>query len=164
LGYDVLVTNTNNNYRFENNTRIILKGNERPESHITSVWEQLIAPVFDTIESFSIVAHSYGGVVTLAMARKYRNAFLDKCFAIAFTDSVHRVRQSGRSSKMANWFKNNARNYVTSNKPLGTSLNKMSWSSDIPRFSAGHNDHKWTSWAAIDAVFPYLEEKYTQFS
>lgn len=34
---------------------------------------------------------------------------------------------------------------------------------DIPRYSAGHADHEWTSWACIDAMFPYLEEKYAKF-
>lgn len=57
LGYEVLVTNTNLHYRYENDERIYLKGNGSPEEHIISVWEQLIAPVFDTIESFAVVAH-----------------------------------------------------------------------------------------------------------
>jgi len=159
LGYDVLVTNTNNNYRYENGSEIDLKGHESPQSHIVSVWEQLIAPAFDTIESFAVVAHSYGGVVTLAMAKKSPDAFLQKCFAVAFTDSVHRARVL--SSTMLDWFQKNARNYVTSSEPLSTELKHRS--NNIPRFSAGHKIHKWTSWAAIDAVFPYLEEKYTQF-
>lgn len=103
-GYEVLVTNTNNNYRVENKKRIALDGNESPEAHIETVWDQLIAPVFDTIESFAVVAHSYGGVVTLNMADAYSDEFLSKCFAVGFTDSVHYAR--GLSSELLEWFQN----------------------------------------------------------
>ncbi|XP_055317002.1 FAM172 family protein homolog CG10038 [Sitodiplosis mosellana] len=156
LGYDVLVTNTNHNSRIEGPKRIRLEGNESPEEHIISVWEQLIEPVYDSIESFAVVAHSYGGVVTLRMARNYPNAFLEKCFAIGFTDSVHYAGSLSR--RMFEWFNEHARNYVTSNAPLDTELNTRS--SDIPCFSAGHTKHEWTSWACMEALFPYLEEQY----
>lgn len=89
LGYDVLVTNTNHNYYIEDKERVWLNGSSSPEEHIVTVWQQLIEPVYDTIESFAVVAHSYGGVVTVKMARNYPQAFLNKAFAIAFTDSVH---------------------------------------------------------------------------
>lgn len=89
LGYDVLVTNTNHRYHMQNGERIYLDGHESPEEHINSVWDQLIAPALDTIDSFAVVAHSYGGVVTLNMAQNHPRAFFKKCFAIAFTDSVH---------------------------------------------------------------------------
>lgn len=89
LGYDVLVTNTNHRYRIKDGERIYLDGHESPENHINSVWEQLIEPALDTIDAFAIVAHSYGGVVTLNMAKNYPDVFVKKCFGIGFTDSVH---------------------------------------------------------------------------
>lgn len=102
LGYDVLVTNTNNNYRIEDNKRIALEGNRSPEQHIITVWQQLISPAIDTIDSFAVVAHSYGGVATLKMAENYPEAFFKKCFAIGFTDSVHYA--GGLSKKLFKWF------------------------------------------------------------
>lgn len=36
-------------------------------------------------------------------------------------------------------------------------------SKDIPCYSAGHTKHEWTSWACIDALFPFIEEKYEEF-
>lgn len=36
-------------------------------------------------------------------------------------------------------------------------------SGDIPCYSAGHTKHEWTSWACIDALFPFIEEKYEDF-
>lgn len=59
------------------------------------------------------------------------------------------------------FFLQNARNYVTSSKPLGTRLDTRS--TDISCYSAGHTKHEWTSWACIDVLFPYLEEKYEEF-
>lgn len=89
LGYDVLITNTNNNYRVDSlNKRVPLIGNESPRSHANTVWEELIASA-NRIDSIAIVAHSYGGIVTLDLARKYPEIFLNKCFAVGFTDSVH---------------------------------------------------------------------------
>lgn len=104
LGYDVLITNTNNNERIENGEEVPLVGNESPKAHILTVWKQLIEPAFDTIDSFAIVGHSYGGIVTVALANQYPDAFLKKCFAIAFTDSVHSPRDL--SDKMIKWFGN----------------------------------------------------------
>lgn len=104
LGYEVLITNTNHNYRIENGERVALAGNESPEAHIESVWKQMIEPVKDSIKSFAIVAHSYGGIVTLNLAKNHENEFLEKCFAIGFTDSVHSARIL--SADMLQWFKN----------------------------------------------------------
>lgn len=36
-------------------------------------------------------------------------------------------------------------------------------SGDIPCYSAGHTKHEWTSWACIDALFPFIEERYEDF-
>lgn len=104
LGYEVIITNTNHNYRIENDERIALPGNESPESHIESVWKQMIEPVYDSIKSFAIVAHSYGGIVTLHLANNHANELLEKCFAIGFTDSVHYA--GVLSDEMLQWFKN----------------------------------------------------------
>lgn len=104
LGYDVLITNTNHNYRTVDEKRVALTGSENPEAHMKTVWKQLIAPVFDTIGSFGIVAHSFGGIVTFTLADEYPEAFLSKCFAVAFTDSVHSSRMV--TSKLHDWIGN----------------------------------------------------------
>lgn len=101
LGYDVLVTNTNNRFHMVDGDRVVFKGSRSPEQHIITVWNELIEPVFDTIESFAVAAHSYGGVVTLEMMDTYPDEFLKKCFGIALTDSVHSV--SGLSTKLIKW-------------------------------------------------------------
>lgn len=68
--------------------RTAIPGNNNPTSHANSVWERFIIPATQ-LESIAIVAHSYGGVVTLDLARKYKEQFQRNVFAVGFTDSVH---------------------------------------------------------------------------
>lgn len=106
MGYDVLVSYTNNNYRNENGKRIHLEQNQSPDAHTASVlWNKLIAPIYHTIETFTVVAHGYGGSVTLRMADDNRDKLLAKCFAVVFigaTDSMH--YSDGLSREMRDWF------------------------------------------------------------
>lgn len=89
LGFDVLVTNGNENYRTsDDGTRTEIAGSESPEAHAFSVWQQIIVPA-KNLESLVIVAHSYGGVVTTALAKRFSDHFKKIVFAVAFTDSVH---------------------------------------------------------------------------
>lgn len=92
LGYDVLITNTNNNSVVNKNGQSVkIVGNETPVEHGKLVWKQLILPATQ-IQSVAIVAHSYGGVVTLSLMKEFPEFFREKCFAICFTDSVHSIR------------------------------------------------------------------------
>lgn len=83
LGYDILVTNTNDNSRNNKN----IPENSSPTAHGTYVWNKFIATAGP--EHVAIVAHSYGGVVTVHLAKKFRNLFQEKVFAVGLTDSVH---------------------------------------------------------------------------
>lgn len=65
LGYEVLVLNTNDN---ERNGKDI-PGNASPTAHAVSVWAQLLAKA--NIQAIAIVAHSYGGVVTMDLVRLF---------------------------------------------------------------------------------------------
>lgn len=109
LGYDVLVTNTNLNYCLENGKHTELEGNKSPKEHICTVWKELIEPVYDTIESFAIIAHSYGGIVALEMAnpKTNTNASFEKCFGVALidSDSAHiTTTMESVNIKMGAWF------------------------------------------------------------
>lgn len=148
LGYDVLVTNTN----------LHLKNSASPTLHAGRVWKQTLHSMRN-VQSFAIVAHSYGGIVALDLAKEYANVFLSKCFALGFTDSVHSTH--GLSDELTKKFRKIACNWVTSSEPLDTPL--KSAASDVPRRSAGHTKHEWTSWACIDALFAFLEENFNTF-
>lgn len=83
-GFDIIVTNTNYNY-------------ENPEAHIQTVWENLIVPAYKNIETFAIIAHSYGGSVTLKLAKDHSKHFMDKCFGICFIDCVLDVTEISKA-------------------------------------------------------------------
>lgn len=100
-GYDVLLMNSNVNYRYANGKRAAIKGHSTPEEHVVTVWKQLIQPVFKTIECFAIIGHSYGGIATVALTNADPMAFMNKGFAIGFTDSVHSA--SDLSREMLEW-------------------------------------------------------------
>lgn len=144
-GFDVLITNTNDNYR---NGKVI-KGNGSPEAHAESVWKKFIQP--SNAKSIVIVAHSYGGVVTSQLANKFKKDFDEKVKAVAFTDSVH---GRGLTKKLIDV----GVNFVTSDEPLDTVLRQ--YEGDVERRSAGHTRHEMTSYSCIDALFKFIEEKY----
>ena len=37
----------------------------------------------------AIVAHSYGGVVTLELSKEFEDDFINRVFSVSLTDSVH---------------------------------------------------------------------------
>lgn len=61
LGYDVLVTNTNDNYRLVDGKRKAIQGLSTATGHATYVWEKYVMPCEP--KSVAIVAHSAGGAV-----------------------------------------------------------------------------------------------------
>ncbi|XP_063708461.1 FAM172 family protein homolog CG10038 isoform X2 [Culicoides brevitarsis] len=153
LGYEVLVLNTNlNTYKKDGKIKEI-KGSETPTDHAKTVWKQFVAPA--NPEAISIVAHSYGGVVTVDLANHFDTDFREKVFAVGFTDSVH-------YHNVPKTLQEYGRNWVTSSEKLDTPLKKRT--NDVPCFSAGHTKHEYTSWSCIDALFKFFEERYEQFS
>jgi hypothetical protein len=50
-----------------------------------------------------------------------------------------------------------AKNWVSSSKDLDVPIKG---NDDIPRVSAGHHQHEYTSFSCIDSVFKFLEQKY----
>lgn len=63
LGYDVLITNTNDLKRFYDGKDNPIKGVETPTQHTKYVWKNIVIP--SNPESVAIVAHSYGGFLTM---------------------------------------------------------------------------------------------------
>lgn len=82
-GFEIIVTNTNDNYR----NKKPIQGSENPEIHAKTVWEKFVQPA--NADAIAVVAHSYGGHITIELGEKYTKDFEDKVFAIALTDSVH---------------------------------------------------------------------------
>lgn len=149
LGYEILITNTNDNHRIINGKKTSIVGSATPEQHMKTVWDKIVVP--SKPESIAIVAHSYGGVVTVDLAKSKSDSFKNVVFGIAFTDSVHYSGQIIRDI---------TRNFVTSSKPVGTLLKQNE--GEIDRYSSGHIKHEYTSSSAIKEVFEFLEDKYEE--
>lgn len=106
-GYDVLVTNTNYNTHYVDEQCIVLEGSATPEAHITTVWKQLIQPVYNTIESFAVIAHNEGVYAALHLAKILEEyqwfLFENKCIGIALIDS--NIIGVGLSLPLRDWLK-----------------------------------------------------------
>lgn len=83
-GYGVMILNTNDNYQADGKK---IPHSSSAEEHARYVWETYISKA--EASSIVIVAHSYGGVVTVTLADQMKKEFEQRVKAIAFTDSVH---------------------------------------------------------------------------
>lgn len=77
------MTNPNDNTR---NGKAIPHSSD-PVHHVLYVWRKFVEPA--TKARIAIAAHSYGGAVTMALAKKFPAAFRSQVFAICLTDSAH---------------------------------------------------------------------------
>lgn len=76
--------NTNDNFR-QDGRKIPRSGD--PEEHSQYVWKKYVER--SNAQSILIVAHSYGGVLTLALINEMPKEFEKRVKGVAFTDSVH---------------------------------------------------------------------------
>lgn len=103
-GYDVLVLNTNDHIRYiRNGQRMRIPGSTTAEQHAITVWDKFVAPSRN-LRGVYIVAHSYGGVVTLALAQNRPRQFFRLVKRVAFTDSVHSFLKSRQNYALLPYF------------------------------------------------------------
>ncbi|CAH2087242.1 unnamed protein product [Euphydryas editha] len=146
-GYGIMILNPNDNYR--QNKAISHSGSS--EEHAKYVWKEYIQNT--KASSILIVAHSYGGILTVMLADKQKKLFEKRVKAVAFTDSVH----SFSGIKVSKHLNKIARNWVSSTALLDSPM--KSPESDVYRVSAGHTKHEMTSSSCMDSVFKFFEEK-----
>lgn len=152
--FDILCLNTNENYGS--------KGEKLPKSgfpveHAKYVWEDIILPADP--EAVAIVAHSYGGHVTMSMARQFPEFFKEKVFAVCFTDSVENSAPDVIREHMSNI----TVNWAASDKPLDSVLRPMS-KSNVEFRSAAHVKHEFTTYSSQKAVFEFIDKRYEEFA
>ena len=82
-GWGVVVTNTNHNE--DPDTGAPIPGSQDPEQHAATVWDQLLAGT-QRARRIVIIAHSYGGVVTMSLAS---SRDMSRLAGVFLTDSVH---------------------------------------------------------------------------
>lgn len=144
-GYEVIITNTNDNYRGRNP----IEGSQTPERHADNVWKKFVVPLNPS--KIAIVAHSYGGIITTSLSSKFSQDFKDKVFAVGFTDSVHGSRGVDKHLAAIGV------NFVTSSDPVNTLLSKSG--QDVERRSAGTTKHEMTSFRCMEKLFEFVDEK-----
>jgi len=152
LGYGVIVMNSNQHNDDNNGQRI--RGSQTPESHFNYVWKNVVRNRCKA-EDVAIVAHSYGGEITVSGASKNPD-LIEKTFAVAFTDSVHYSRSN--DGKYLEWMSKNVCNWVSSHAPLDKQLSSNR--GDCMRVSAGTGVHEETSWKAFDSIWKYFNNQW----
>eukprot|EP00092_Neocalanus_flemingeri_P087826 GFUD01110896.1.p1 GENE.GFUD01110896.1~~GFUD01110896.1.p1 ORF type:complete len:372 (-),score=143.23 GFUD01110896.1:60-1175(-) len=152
-GWGVVVMNTNMNTDTE--TGMDIPGSDTPEEHADTVWQSVVAK--SEAKNIVIIAHSFGGVVAMNLARSFKSDFLSKVSGVFLTDSVH-YKLSG-DKKVDRKLEKIGKNYVGSDLELGVPVkNLFGGTGGIPRFSAGHEQHEWTSWSAMEEIFKDMEK------
>ena len=126
----------------------IEKCSDAKQSALTT-WQDFI---FNSghIKKIGIIGHSYGGVVTMKLAEKFRDDFKQKVFAVLFTDSVH-----GGMNNLPNNLAEKCINFVASDKPLGQHLGT---NQKVLIKSAGHTIHEWTPSTSRKCLFEYFDQ------
>lgn len=152
-GFEILSLNTNENY---SSTGSKLPHSESPTVHAKYVWENIIVPADP--ESVAIVAHSYGGHVTMSLARQFPEFFKEKVFAVAFTDSV----ENSAPEAVRDHMNKVAVNWAASEKPLDMVI-RSKCKSNIEFRSAAHVKHEFTTFSSQKAVFEFIDKRYEDF-
>ena len=101
-----------------------------------------------TCKHVVIIAHSYGGQITISLARRFPDDFFHKVAAVFLTDSVH-CGMTG-IPPLDQRLCDISVNYVTSSMELGT---PVKYQGGIKCVSSGTTSHEWTSWYAKDSIF-----------
>jgi len=159
-GYSILVMNTNLNKDLSSDK---YPGRGNPEKHAISVWHQLVQKR-SLARHVAIVAHSYGGVVTLELSKEFEDDFINRVFSVSLTDSVHQesLQRLPENPDLLKRLLAISLNYVSSEKKAGEELKHIE--GRILKTSAGHEEHEWTSFAAMEILFDRLDRMYAQIN
>lgn len=158
-GYAVIVANPNLNHAEPVNKKkkpIPIQGNSTPEEHMETVWREFVQRC--NAKHVAIVAHSYGGVSTLELAKNHLREFEERVFAIALTDSVHGLKQQEAAPEVIDYYKQHVVNWASAYDPLDAPLTTSR--EDVPTVSAGTDKHEYTSFSSMHSIFKFFTEKY----
>ncbi|WAQ99946.1 F172A-like protein [Mya arenaria] len=162
-GYSVIVANPNLNTletpeARKRKTPIKIRNNSTPEEHLESVWRELVQRT--PAKHVAIVAHSYGGVASLELAKNHLREFEERVFAMALTDSVHSLRQQEAEPDLVQFYKQHVVNWASAYDPLDAPLQTSE--DEVPTVSAGTDKHEYTSYSSMHSIFKYFCARYEQ--
>ncbi|XP_045512408.1 FAM172 family protein homolog CG10038 isoform X2 [Pieris brassicae] len=145
--FGILIMNPNENYKRNKN----IPQSNTSEEHAQYVWKTYISGT--KAKNIVVVAHSYGGLLTVMLAQKFQNDFEKRVKAVAMTDSVH----SFSEAIIPDSIRKVSINWISNSSPLDTPMKTPEF--EITRLSAGHPQHEMTSYAAMDSVFKFIDSK-----
>lgn len=151
LGFEVIITNTNDNYR----EGIKILGSESAEQHAEAVWKNVVQPA--NVKSIALLAHGYGGKVVNGLSKKFKNDFEKKVFAVALIDSD--LTSSIFCSRPTLRLIEVGTNFVSSEKQQSGTYEE-SYVDEISRFSLGHKEHAIAPYTCTDELFNFLRRRY----
>ncbi|XP_052279420.1 cotranscriptional regulator FAM172A homolog isoform X3 [Dreissena polymorpha] len=156
-GYAVIVANPNLNVD-ESSKPVPIKGHSTPEEHVESMWVELVHKA--KAKHIAIVAHSYGGVSTVELAKKRLREFEERVFAIALTDSVHSLREQKPHEDLEKFYKKCVINWASAFDPLDAPL--LTDNDKVPTVSAGTDKHEYTSFSSMKSIFKFFNKRYEE--
>jgi hypothetical protein len=130
-----------------------IRGHERPEKHVVSVYNEFLA---DLKPRLTIIAHSYGGVCTMALLNQ-KPEIINNLTCVAFTDAVHHVSKRD-NPEIRHFLKEKGRNWVQSHQSLDAPESSHNESSGCVCVSAGTPSHEVTSSRCIKSLFKFVDE------
>lgn len=154
--FSVIIFNPNEKYDFKNDKKQIKEFNTM-EKHSVYVYNNIVKKN-KNIKEIYIVAHSRGGDCAVEILLENKEDLLGgKIKKIAFTDSVHGDEYLDLKKEGVEKFREISRNYITSDKPLGTFVKgyKKAYGG-VDCYSSGHEKHEYTSGTAIEEVFKFF--------
>ena len=156
--YSVIIMNPNERKDFK--TEETIEEFNTMQKHSVYVYNNIIK-INNNIKEIYIVAHSMGGECTVEILLNNEEDLLNgRIKKIAFTDSVHGTEYEKLGKKGIKIFREISRNYVGSDKPVGTFVRSYKTSyGGVDCYSSGHKKHEYTSGTAINEIFKYFSKK-----
>ncbi|XP_047505932.1 FAM172 family protein homolog CG10038 isoform X1 [Pieris napi] len=145
--FGILIMNPNENYKRNKD----IPQSNTSEEHAQYVWKTYISGT--KAKNIVVVAHSYGGLLTVMLAQKFKNDFENRVKAVAMTDSVH----SFSEAIIPDSLRKVSINWISNTSPLDTPMKTPEF--EITRLSAGHPQHEMSSYASMDSVFKFIDSK-----
>ncbi|CAG8681023.1 23632_t:CDS:10 [Dentiscutata erythropus] len=148
LGFSVVMLNPNEVFWYKG------KGSESPEAHTSYVFENIVIP--SAAQKIFIIANSYGGHCAIDVMQNHINELSERVKAIEFTVSAHSI-DFVKTDRMKVWIREHCRNWLMSDLPIGEEIIDTRFG--CHSFSSGSELIEYITYAVIDLVFKFIENK-----
>jgi len=152
MGFSILIMNPN--MRIDPDTGKSIKYCQSMDQHCLYVWKTFMKTC--RAKNVYIVAHSAGGYCLTALLAQNTKEFIERVRKVALTDSFLGSVDNPDAKKFIH---ERTIHFAASAHPLGHPLGKEI--SGMPKVSAGHPKHEYTSGCAKTLIFNLFEKDYS---